>query len=100
MGRGDKKSRKGKIFRGSYGVVRPRKTKAAISIPTKKKEVTKEPEKVVRSLRPREKIKPAPRFDDEVYETVDEKPQCRDISHFCNSDGTGQTSGLCIRLGR
>jgi 30S ribosomal protein S31 len=43
MGRGDRKSRKGKIFRGSYGVVRPRKTESAIRIPTKKKEVTKEP---------------------------------------------------------
>ena len=43
MGRGDRKSRKGKIFRGSYGVVRPRKTKIAISIPTKKKEVAKKP---------------------------------------------------------
>ena len=37
MGRGDKKSRKGKIFRGSYGVARPRKTDVAIIIPTKKK---------------------------------------------------------------
>jgi 30S ribosomal protein S31 len=37
MGRGDKKSRKGKIFRGSYGVSRPRKTDVAIIIPTKKK---------------------------------------------------------------
>lgn len=36
MGRGDKKSRKGKIFRGSYGVSRPRKTAVAI-IPAKKK---------------------------------------------------------------
>ena len=41
MGRGDKKSRKGKIFKGSYGVVRPRKTSAAIIIPTKKKEAAK-----------------------------------------------------------
>jgi len=43
MGRGDRKSRKGKIFRGSYGVSRPRKTDVAIIIPTKKKEVKKEP---------------------------------------------------------
>ena len=26
MGRGDKKSKKGKRFKGSYGVVRPKKT--------------------------------------------------------------------------
>jgi len=52
MGRGDRKSRKGKIFRGSYGVSRPRKTDVAIIIPTKKKEIEKEPvvekEKVVK----------------------------------------------------
>lgn len=27
MGKGDKKTRKGKIFQGSYGVTRPRKKK-------------------------------------------------------------------------
>ena len=52
MGRGDRKSRKGKIFRGSYGVSRPRKNDVAIIIPAKKKEVKKEPtvkkEKVVK----------------------------------------------------
>ena len=42
MGRGDKKSRKGKIFRGSYGVVRPRKTAVEIIIPVKKKIAAKE----------------------------------------------------------
>ena len=41
MGRGDKKSKKGKRFRGSYGVVRPRKTDAAIIIPAKEKTVPK-----------------------------------------------------------
>ena len=52
MGRGDRKSRKGKIFRGSFGVSRPRKTDVAIIIPTKKKKVKKEPavekEKVIK----------------------------------------------------
>ena len=42
MGRGDRKSRKGKIFKGSYGVVRPRKTAAKIIIPVKKKIAVKE----------------------------------------------------------
>lgn len=41
MGKGDKKSKKGKIFRGSYGVVRPRKTDAATITPVKKKITTK-----------------------------------------------------------
>ena len=42
MGRGDRKTRKGKIFRGSYGVVRPRKTAVKILIPVKKKIAAKE----------------------------------------------------------
>ena len=42
MGKGDRKSRKGKIFRGSYGVVRPRKTTVKVIIPVKKKIVAKE----------------------------------------------------------
>ena len=37
MGRGDKKSRKGKIFRGSYGVSRSRKTEVTVVVPAKKK---------------------------------------------------------------
>jgi len=41
MGRGDRKSRKGKIFRGSYGAVRPRKTAVKIIIPVKKKTTAK-----------------------------------------------------------
>ena len=42
MGRGDRKSRKGKIFKGSYGVVRPRKKAGEIIIPVKKKIAVKE----------------------------------------------------------
>lgn len=40
MGKGDKRSRKGKIFKGSYGNVRPRKAKKAKATkktPSKKK---------------------------------------------------------------
>ena len=37
MGKGDKKSRKGKIFMGTYGVTRPRKTTEVIVIPKKKR---------------------------------------------------------------
>ena len=37
MGKGDKKSRKGKIFMGTYGVTRPRKNTEMIVIPKKKK---------------------------------------------------------------
>ena len=41
MGKGDKKSKKGKIFKGSYGIARPRKTNIAIIIPNKKKSAPK-----------------------------------------------------------
>ncbi len=37
MGKGDRKSRKGKIFKGSYGVVRPKKSAVEVFIPSKKK---------------------------------------------------------------
>jgi len=40
MGRGDKKTKKGKIFKGSYGVARPRKSDSPISVTTKKKKET------------------------------------------------------------
>ena len=42
MGKGDKKSKKGKIFLGSYGVVRPRKTNSAIINPNKKETAVQE----------------------------------------------------------
>lgn len=37
MGRGDKKTRKGKIFKGSYGKTRPSKRPAKKSASAKKK---------------------------------------------------------------
>jgi len=38
MGKGDKKTRKGKIAMGSYGKTRPHHVKAASSIPSEKAE--------------------------------------------------------------
>ena len=35
MGKGDKKSRKGKVIAGSYGKKRPRKASSALNIPVK-----------------------------------------------------------------
>jgi ribosomal small subunit protein bTHX len=37
MGRGDKKTRKGKIKMGSYGVTRPRDKKVVVAVSTKEK---------------------------------------------------------------
>jgi 30S ribosomal protein S31 len=48
MGKGDKKTRKGKIAMGSYGKTRPHHVKAASSIPSEKAEesaVAEKPEK-------------------------------------------------------
>lgn len=42
MGRGDKKTRKGKIFLGSYGRVRPRKKPNAYKVTEKAAEATTE----------------------------------------------------------
>ncbi len=36
MGKGDKRSRKGKIFKGSYGKTRPRHRKKKATTPRKK----------------------------------------------------------------
>ena len=40
MGKGDRKSKKGKIFSGSFGVVRPRKSKIVV-LSTKKELASK-----------------------------------------------------------
>lgn len=42
MGKGDKKSRKGKIFMGTYGVTRPRKSDKVVVIAKKNKVEPKE----------------------------------------------------------
>jgi 30S ribosomal protein S31 len=45
MGRGDKRSRKGKIFKGSYGNSRPHKVKKAVAAAAPKKEKVEKPAK-------------------------------------------------------
>jgi len=41
MGKGDKKTKRGKIFMGSAGKLRPRKKKTIIPVKTKKKAAKK-----------------------------------------------------------
>jgi 30S ribosomal protein S31 len=48
MGRGDKKSRKGKIFKGSYGVSRPKKTTIKTIAPIKKNAIEKKDNTVIK----------------------------------------------------
>jgi len=50
MGRGDKKTKKGKRFKGSYGVVRTRKKDVEITIPTKKEKAIKKELKVKKKV--------------------------------------------------
>lgn len=38
MGKGDRKTKKGKIAMGTFGVLRPRKSSTASTVSTKKKE--------------------------------------------------------------
>ncbi len=45
MGKGDKKTRRGKLFSGSYGVLRPRKRKPSFSTVTTTKKVVASEEK-------------------------------------------------------
>lgn len=45
MGRGDRRSRKGKIFRGSYGNSRPQRTKASAKPAAAKKDKAAKTEK-------------------------------------------------------
>ena len=65
MGKGDKKTRKGKITQGSYGKTRPKKSSKSV-IPAKvekpKKEVATKAEKPKKAAKPKE-------------ETVEEKPK-------------------------
>jgi len=49
MGKGDKKSRKGKIARGTYGVRRPRKTEKKYIPTSKPVSKVKEVEKTVKA---------------------------------------------------
>jgi len=59
MGKGDRKTRRGKLFLGSYGVLRPRKRKHAISVVTSTKKKTAGADKSPPS-KPKAESKPAP----------------------------------------
>jgi 30S ribosomal protein S31 len=61
MGKGDRRSRKGKIWRGSHGKTRPRKPSAAAFVPKVKKAASKKEEVSEETAAPKEaKPKKAP----------------------------------------
>ncbi len=72
MGKGDRKTRRGKLFGGSYGVLRPRKKKRAFSVVSTTKKAVSETEKSKTTSKPKAAPKPKPEPVDEVTEPVAE----------------------------
>jgi 30S ribosomal protein S31 len=75
MGKGDKKTRRGKLFSGSYGILRPRKRSRAFSVVNTTKKAVTEPEKPKAPPKPKDEPKPAPAPEpvaEEVKPVVDE----------------------------
>jgi len=70
MGKGDKKTRRGKLFSGSYGVLRPRKRSRAFSVVSTTKKAVSEPEKPKASPKPKAEPKAEP-VAEEVKPVVD-----------------------------
>jgi ribosomal small subunit protein bTHX len=58
MGKGDKKTRRGKIFAGSFGVRRSRKLEKSAKV--------KSPEKTVKAVKTAKTVKPRKKASDEV----------------------------------
>lgn len=72
MGKGDKKSRKGKIFMGSYGKTRPGKTIKKVTTPKKDKAQPKK-EKIVKEVKEvKEPIVVNTPAQSELFETAPE----------------------------
>jgi ribosomal small subunit protein bTHX len=67
MGKGDKKTRRGKLFSGSFGVLRPRKRKASFSVvsSTRKSPVKAAEKNQAKIPEPKKEVKP-------IVETVPE----------------------------
>ena len=55
MGKGDRKTRRGKITKGTFGVRRPHKKKKPARVPSKKKTVKATPKKAVKKTSVRKK---------------------------------------------
>ena len=68
MGKGDKKTRRGKLFSGSYGVLRPRKKKPGFSVVSPQKKLPQKksglPLKQLNLSQRKSKQKPVNRFEE------------------------------------
>lgn len=58
MGKGDKKTKRGKIILGSYGVTRRKKTSKAVAAPKKEKPVVAEVKTPTKTTKPKTTRKP------------------------------------------
>lgn len=75
MGKGDQKTRRGKLFSGSFGVLRPRKRKVEFSVLTTTKKAVVKPEKTVATPKPKAAPKPK---EEPVVEAV--KPVAEEVA--------------------
>ena len=60
MGKGDKKTKKGKITAGSYGVTRPKKSAKTVVVKSKPKVKTKKVDKVEEEAAPKKAVAKKP----------------------------------------
>ena len=81
MGKGDQKTRRGKLFSGSYGVLRPRKKARAFSVITTTKKTTIKPEISKASPKPPAAHKPKSEpVAEEVKDVAEEvKPEKKEV---------------------
>jgi 30S ribosomal protein S31 len=76
MGKGDKKTRRGKLFSGSYGTLRPRKHKRSLSVVSStRKPAAKLQDKPVKS--PKQEKAEEPKI---IEETPEKKPAAKKAS--------------------
>jgi ribosomal small subunit protein bTHX len=82
MGKGDQKTRRGKLFSGSFGVLRPRKKERVFSVITTTKKAVDKPEKAKATPKPKtepvvEEVKPEVEEVEAVVEEV--KPEVEEV---------------------
>ena len=73
MGKGDKKTKRGKITQGSYGVRRPRKKKTVLAADSKPKVSAKAEPKVKTEAKAKAKVKTEPKETPKPKKTAKKK---------------------------
>jgi 30S ribosomal protein S31 len=71
MGKGDRKSKRGKIFMGSHGISRPRNNKKVVVVKTAKPEKKEKPEKTIKIEKQVKIEKPVVEVTPEVVAVVE-----------------------------